>query len=273
MGVSVYILSISVDYFVNSVIPESTYYAIAIPLLIVAFYGAVKGIETIARFGTVVIVIYLAILVVIVLSLFQNINLGYLMPVFYSGPQYFLKAVVDGINSNIQIIMVAFCAPFIKTGIKLGKTYAEWNSYASLLFLVLEFLTVIVLGPFAAKQNFPLSTMAMQSRIGVFERVDEIDMMSWIINAVFIVTFEIYLASVCLLKIGLNKHRKKVLFLITVVVYTLGYLVIGHFNGLHAITLSPLVTVVTLIAIIAIPFVILLADILKGRVAGNEKAT
>jgi spore germination protein (amino acid permease) len=269
---AIYLLATFHNYYVNFILPESMYYAIAIPLLIVAFYGAVKGIETIARFGSIVIILYLIIVAVIGLSLIPQINFDFLFPMLYNGPKVFLGAVLSGVNSNLQIVFLAFCAPFLKLGTKLGKIYTKWNVIAMLLFLMLEFLTVTVMGPFAAKQNFPLPELALLSQVGVFERLDAVDMISWILNTVLSVTFYVYIATVCLLKTGLNKHRKIITFLIVTVVFAVAYFVTPFFTVLHIITINPLMTVGTLTAIILLPFTILLADLIKGRVASNEKA-
>lgn len=271
VALSIYIKTIFQEFFVNNVIPEFSYYAIAIPLLIVAFYGAVKGIETIARFSGIVILFYLIILTIITISLVPSINYGYLFPAFYTGPKIFMNAVINGINSNIQIVLLAFCAPFLKAGTKLGKLYTKWNMLAMLLFFGLEFLSIVVLGPFAAKQYFPLIILSMQSRVGVFERIDAFDMISWILNTILMVTFFVYLATNCMLKAGLNKHRKLVAFLIVAVIFGLTQYLPQYFIALHGITLSPYVTVITLTAIILVPILILVTDLIKGRVASNEK--
>jgi len=269
---AVYMHATFQDFFVNAIIPESTYYDIAIPLLVVAFYGAVKGIEAIARFGSIVIIAYLIILSIIAISLIPHIDFNNLLPVFYNGPQYFWGAVLNGFNSNIQIVFLIFCAPFLKSGTKTGKLYAKWNVFAMLLFLGLEFLTVAVMGPFVAIQNYPLSTLAMQSRVGVFERIDAIDMISWILNIVLMVTFYVYFAAGCLMKVGLNKHKKLITFLIVAIIFAATDYASNFFVGVHTVTLNPYISVLTLTAMILVPFLILIADMIKRRVAGNEKA-
>jgi hypothetical protein len=140
-----------------------------------------------------------------------------------------------------------------------------------LLFFGLEFMTVAVMGPFGAIQNYPLSTLAMQSRVGVFERIDSIDMISWIMNAVLMITFYVYFAVGCLLKVGLNKHRKLIAFLTVSVVFAASKFISALFISLHAVAINPFVTALTLTAMILVPFLILIADLIKRRAAGNEK--
>ena len=90
------------------------------------------------------------------------LNFNYLTPMLYDGPRVFLSAVLNGINSNLEILFLSFCAPFLKTGTKTGKLFTRWNIYSTLLILTVELLTVLVMGPFAAKQNYPLATLAIQ---------------------------------------------------------------------------------------------------------------
>ena len=269
---AIYMMGNFQDFYVNAIIPESSYLAIALPMLFVALYGAVKGIEAIARFGSIVIMIYLIILSIITLSLLPRINFSYLFPAFYNGPGVFLNAVLSGYNQNFQIVFLLFCAPFLKSGTGTGKLFSKWNIISSLLYLALEFLTVTVMGPFAGRQKFPLSTLAMQSRLGVFERIETVDMISWILNAILIITVFIHFAVSCLLKMGLNKYRKPIAFLVAAAVFVTSMYVTNCFLPLHAFTLSPVTTLVTTVAVIFLPFLILMTDLIKRRVAGNEKA-
>lgn len=270
LSLAIYINTMFEEYFGNVIIPEAGYIAIAIPLLVVAFYGAAKGIESIARFGSVVIVAYVVIVTIIFLSVIPNIDMDYLKPIFYNGPSVFIKAVLSGINSNMQILFLAFCAPFLKEGTKPGKIFAKWNIIASLMFLVLEFVIIIVMGPFAAKQNYPISTLAMQSKVGVFERIDAFDMIAWILETLLMVTFFVYLSVGCVLKVGFNKHRKWIAFFVVAAVFAIAPFFKKHFIYLHAITLSPMVTIITMLAIILIPLLVLTADIIKRRASANE---
>lgn len=260
------------NFYVNNINTDSDYYAIVIPLLIVCVYGAIKGIESIARFGSLVIVFYLIILSIIAISLIPQYNPHYFLPLLYHGPKYFLGSVVNGLNSNFQILLFAFSAPFLKSGTKTGKLFSLWNVFASLLYLLLVLLTIFVLGPFAAKQNFPLYTLSVQSQLGVFERVDYVDMISFIINETLILMIFLYFCMMCLTKIGVNRHRKIVPMLSAVVLVLAGLYFSSRFELMQGITLSPYTTAFTIIAIIVIPLILLLADLIKRRVSDEKTA-
>jgi spore germination protein KB len=254
-------------YFVNSVIPNSHFLAIAIPMAVVCLYGAVKGIESISRFGGYVMITYAVILGVIFISLIPSINLGYLFPLLYNGPQIALKAFVSGFNSSMQILFLAFCAPYLRSGTNLTKLYAKWNVIAMLMFLFLEFLMVVVMGPFGAKQNFPLQMLATQSEIGVFERLDAVDMTSWILNTTLNTTFYIYLAVMCLTKMGLNGRRRLVTVIVVVIVFVATQFVSTNYDLLHKVTFTTPITILSIFAMLVVPLVLLIADAVKRRVA------
>lgn len=62
---------------------------ITVPMLIAAVYGAVKGIESISRFGLFVFVIYLLVSLVMYLSVLPDLKMDYLRPLLYNGPRVF----------------------------------------------------------------------------------------------------------------------------------------------------------------------------------------
>lgn len=260
-------------FFVNSVIPEIGYAAIAIPILLISFYGAVKGIESLMRFGGLVIAVYLIILIVLDASLIPSVNLDFLFPQLYSGPQYLLKAVLNGVNSNMQIVFLAFCAPYLKPGTRMGRIFSKWNVIAMLIFLGLEFFIVTVLGPFGAKQVTPLFTLSMQSKIGVFERLDMVDAVSWILNTVLLTAFFIYLAATCFNKMGFRRRNKLITFIVTAIIFASVYYFSSSRQFLDQITFSPYLTAVTVAAQIVLPLIILLADVLKGRFTAYESTS
>jgi spore germination protein (amino acid permease) len=259
------------NFFINTVIPDSNFNSVAIPMLfVVCFYGAVKGIETIVRFSSIGIVIYLVVVSMIIISLIPSIKLDYLSPQFYNGPGVFLKAIWAGFNSNPQILFLAFCIPFLKIGTKTGKLFMKWNIFAMVLFFLLEFVSITVMGPYGAKQNYPLSALSMLSQISVFERLDAIDMVSWILNAVIYTTFYIYLMSSCILKFGFNKHKKIVIFLCVVVIFFLSKLEDSVSTEIHDVYTNPILTGVTVFLLIVLPITLLLADVIKRRIVNEE---
>lgn len=253
------------EFYVNSLIPESGYLEIAVPLLIVCFLGSVKGVETIARFGGLAFLIYLIVVFTIGGSLAPSVDLNLLLPQFYSGPGIFLRAVIGGVNSNMQIVLLAFCAPYIKSGTSMGKIYARWNMIAMGFFLLLEFLVVTVMGSYGARQVFPLYTLSLQSKIDVFERLDSVDMIAWILETVFAITFYVYMTTMCLTKLGINGKRRLVNVGVLLALLAAGGLLMKYDYLLKGVAFSPYLTAYTLLSQILLPLLLLTADIVKER--------
>lgn len=253
------------EFYVNSLIPESSYLEIAVPILVVCFLGSVKGMETIARFGGLAFLIYLIVVILIDVSLLPSVDPQFLLPQFYKGPGIFLRTVLSGVNSNMQIVLLAFCAPYIKSGTGMGKIYARWNMITMGLFLLLEFFVVTVMGAYGARQVFPLYTLSLQSKIDVFERLDSVDVIAWILESVFVITFYVYLTTMCLTKIGINGRRRLVNLGVLLVLLAACGLLMKYNYLLKSVTFSPYVTAYTLLSQILLPLLLLTVDIVKER--------
>ncbi len=198
-------------YFTDSMIPEASAFAILIPLAAIAAYGAFKGMESIARFGTIIFVIWAVSFGILTLSLIPSIrpsvSFHFLLPLFYNGPGIFFKELIVQMNDNIQIVSLAFCASFFRSGTKTGKAFVIWNTSTFAFVLGLFTLCVAMLGPYLSSQFFPMQSISAQSTIGVFDRLDSVYSMSWTFNVVLTVTFYTCLQLQCLQKMGLNGHR------------------------------------------------------------------
>lgn len=256
--------------FTNAVIPESQEYAISIPLLIVCMYGAAKGIESVSRFGTFVFALYVLILIFNMISLLPRAQMGYLFPLFYNGPRVFLQSLNSMFNSSVQILTLAVCASFLKPGSNVRKVFSYYNVFASLLLFLYTFLAVMVMGPYTSKQVFPLFTLSELSKVGVFERLDSLEMVLWIFDTILAVTVYIFLAANMPTKFGLNKYRKVVIVLIGAAVYFLAPVISHNYLMYQSCMGSLYATAIVVTLIVIIPLIILITDIIKEKVKKNE---
>ena len=238
----------------------------------VCVYGAVKGIEAIARFGSITAIFYVLIIIIISLSLLPLFHFSYVKPMFYNGPKNFVSFSLINFNVSIQIVLLAFLAPFKREG-NLGKTYFIWNILSVLFLFLLELSIVTVLGAFGAKQLYPLQTLAKLSKVGDFERLDSFDMISWFLNSVLTVTIYIYLAVVCLLKVGLNKYRKLISIICGIGIYFLANIISSNFNTIQKMISGVPFAGITTLFVAVIPLIILAVDLLKERVLQNDNKT
>lgn len=264
-------------YLNDAVLVDAKIYAILLPLLVISVYIAAKGIEGLLRFGTVVFVIYAAVMVFLTCTLIPSIrpSVGprFLLPLFFNGPNIFVKELIAQFNGNVDIVYLAFCAPFFKSGVKLGKVFAKWDLLMFVLMLVLFVLCVAVLGPFGANQFFPLQYLAAQSTVSVFDRLDPLYGMSWMLNTVLSVSFFLYLQVQCLSKIGMNKHRRVIIVIVGVLDTVGAYFLSNYDNVATEYLLNWFYVGANLMAIVVLPLILLIGSLtVRGKGPAHEMA-
>lgn len=257
------------NYFTIIVIPDVNSYVIGILLVTVCIYGAIKGIEAIMRMGSFAAVIYILTFIIILISLSPMINLDYLKPLLFNGTKILKESCIMNYNLSTQIATLAFLAPFMHKGKSIGKTYAGWNVVSIIVLFLLEFNTITVSGAYGAKQQYPLGLLSALSKISVFEHLDAIDMVSWILNTVLAVTIYIYLAVDCLLKIGLNSHRKLLAVVSGAAVIIAAPCISRNFVNLQSFMVSGATSFAVTAFTVVIPLIILTVDLIKEKVVRN----
>lgn len=256
--------------YINAVTVEAQEYEVSIPILIVCVYGAVKGLETIVRFGFFNLILYAVILIFNFIALVPQINLGYLFPMFYNGPGIFLKALESMFNGNIQILLLGVFAAYLRPQDKVGKVYGYSNTLTMSVLFVITLLTIIVMGPFASKQIFPLFTLSQLSKLSVFERLDSVQMVLWILDVILTVTVYLFIIANICSKFGLNHQRKIITALAGAAVYFLAPLISHNYLLYQKLTGGVLMSAVVILLLIVIPMIVLLTDIIKEKVNKNE---
>lgn len=257
------------NFFVTTVIPDAKVLPTVLLLLVVCVYGAVKGIESIARVSSIIAILYLLTFLIIFLSLSSWIKFSYVKPLFYDGPKLLIDSSFMNFNLSTQIILLAFLASFQRKG-STSKTYFLWNLLSMAVLFLLEFSIVIVLGAYGAKQIYPLELLSRLSKISIFERLDAFHMIPWILNSVITVTINIYLAVLCLLNAGLNKYRKLAAVIIGLIVIFPSLMISDKFEDLQKMICDIKTAGMLSILIIIIPVIILIVDIIKRRVMQIE---
>lgn len=252
-------------FFINDIISDARPYQIIIPILIVCVYGAVKGIETIARFSTIVFAIYILVILMIVLTETGIIRLDYLVPLMANGPQYAVKAFVYGFNDNIEILFLAEAAQYLRKEVGVGRTYAWYNVISMVLLFAIEAMMVLVMGPFAGKQLFPLKTLSQFSVIGIFGRLDYFYMNAWILDSVLSVTFYLKLIVDVMTKLGLNGYIKIVAVISSLALGFGSPYISAKFIEMQRSANSPMSTFITLLFVFLLPLFILLVGWVKKK--------
>lgn len=277
-GMNVWLTQVTFQYyFVDSVNTDIKFYALFLPLLVLVVYAVYKGIESIARFGGIVFIIYMVIMVLLVITLVPSIrpSIGprFLLPFFYNGPGIFLKEMMAQFSANTQIVSLAFFAPFLRSGIKLGNVYLKWNTITFVIMAVLFLLCVAVLGPFASSQFFPLQILSSESTVSVFDRLDSLFALAWMLNTVLTVIVDTYLQVQCIIKMGWNRHRLLLVAIVGVLNMLVVYLIQIQELTVHAVNMNFYWSGIAMVAMLVLPLILLIADRMKQRgKAANEAA-
>lgn len=264
-------------YFSDNIISEMKLYGILLPLMLLAVYAVCRGVESIMRFGRIVFVVFAAVMLVLTATLIPEIrpSVGprFMLPLFFHGPGIFLKELMAQFNSGMQIINLAFFAPFFRSGVKLGRVYLRWNIIAYIMLAILFTLCVAVLGPFGANQFFPLQYLAAESTLSVFDRLDSLFSMSWMLNVVLEVAVNTYLQTQCIVRMGWNKHRVLLVFLVGILNAVFVYVMVHGARLVYSITLNWYWLGFNVLVIIVLPLILLIGDRrAKGGKTAHEAA-
>lgn len=251
-------------YFIDNIISEMPLYGILLPLMVIAVYAVYRGAESITRFGRIVFIIFSGVMVVLTVTLIPSIrpSVGprFLLPLFYNGPGVFLKELMAQFNSGMQIINLAFLAPFFRSGVKLGKVYLKWTTIAYIMIGILFALCVAVLGPFGASQFFPLQYLAAQSTISVFDRLDSLFSMSWMLNVVLAVIINTYLQTRCIVRMGWNKHQLLLAVAVGIFNTTIIYFMVHGGGTVFQVALNWYWLGFNVLVILVLPLILLIGD-------------
>lgn len=260
------------NFFADAVIPDVQSYVVGIFLIIICFYGAVKGIETIARVGSIAAVIYIIVLVIIALTLLKDMDLGLIKPMLYKGTEYLKGAFFMNYNLNTQIIALAFLSPYILKSQSRVKMYCIWNVLAMVILFGLEFTVITVMGAFSAAHNYPLEVISMLASISTFERIDTFNLISFIFNVVINIGLDIFLCAECLTRIKIFKKRWVAVALSSIIVYVASIYVSHNFSMIQGIMISGYLSIAVTVLTVAIPLIVLIIDLMGGKVAQNERS-
>lgn len=251
--------------FNDTAIPDVSHYVTGLMLMIVCIYGTIKGIEVIVRLGSITFVVYVLTFIIVFLTIMSQIDLDSLKPVLYKGTSYLISCSVINYNLSLQIIALAFLAPFMRKGRSLAKTYSEWNVLTIIMLFLIEFYIITVTGAYGAQQIYPLETLITLSQISFFKNLDSIDMVATILNTITAVSLYIYLAVSCLLKTGLNKHRRILALVSGVIVFFMAPYISDNFSTLQSVICSGFLSIGVTVFTFLIPLIILMIDIIKER--------
>lgn len=194
------------ELFISTVIfPNSELHIMIFLLLCAALYAALKGIEAIGRTSFILLWILGLSVVFILLTVTDEFLITNLQPVFTEGisPIFGFSFYVS--VRAVELLTLYISYPEIK-GSKVKLTFS-WIAVFSLVTALI--LTVLsgVTGEYGNDQIFPLYTLTVIAKFGIFERLDDILTGVWVLCIFIHVAFLLYCSLSCLRQ-GLGKIKK-----------------------------------------------------------------
>ncbi|MCH5325428.1 MAG: GerAB/ArcD/ProY family transporter [Eubacterium sp.] len=237
-----------------------------------AFYGALKGFSAISRCSIFALVIFAVLLILIAVTSGDTMDFTYLYPSFVRDNDYFVRSMLAEISSCSEILVFAVFCGNIRT-----KPNRAVFFYLAAALAVLEGLTLLynlALGPYLTALEYPMYYISSLSDIVVFQRLDGIDAVVWVLCG--IIKLAVLLAAAHNIFTSFGKAPDKIRQTVILAVYTAAVLAAAYYLGtdkgrydqFEAVTHLPIHIVA---AGTLIPLVVLIAGKKKPTAKGEEK--
>ncbi|MFI3207381.1 MAG: GerAB/ArcD/ProY family transporter [Clostridia bacterium] len=167
------------NLFINTIFPDAPPIILASLLLLASVYGAIKGVEAVARASYFVFVFALIGLVLIVLGSFYLIDIDKREVFFYNGTDDMLwntVVIFSRISTLPQLAILIFC---VKDKAKITGFFTSQICVATACALIFVIL-VLCMGRFASTQIYPIYTLFTVAKLKPLERLDSIFSFVWL---------------------------------------------------------------------------------------------
>ena len=161
----------------------------------VALYGALRGIETVARCATCVFVVLLLGCGLVFSIVSRRFSPDNLEPLFSGGISQAGHGVLLFLARTSIFADMAVLLPQVKGRKKLG--FAGWMLGTSLFVGVTVLLIVGCLGRYAYTQNFPVYVLASITEVRSLQRLDAVFTGVWMMGLVIKLACDLYACRVC----------------------------------------------------------------------------
>jgi spore germination protein KB len=185
-------------------LPFTPIWAIALPLLMLCAYLAVKGIKPIAITYSVLIPLIVFLIVFMAVFTFKWRHLNLLLPLFSEGTRPIVEGTITTIRTSMALFLVLLLKPHTEGTFK-WKHFVLLLSVISLFFINAAMSVLTIFGPYeASKQRFPLFTQWRLVRISSFvEHLDFLSIYQWLCSTTILISVGLFLIGDLLT----SKHR------------------------------------------------------------------
>ena len=169
-------------YASSTIFSEAPTVLLVVLLELVCGYAVFKGVQAIARTGVVVAAVLAVFITAVGFSVWQYAAFTFLYPVLVEDGGSFVNEVILQLGLNVELLIV----PVLIGEVRSRPQQAVYWYIPVILILIelMHFLGTVVLGPYLSQVDFPFFLLSALSDIGLFQRLDGIDVAVWILACI-----------------------------------------------------------------------------------------
>lgn len=250
--------------FINeTVYQESSGIMILLLFLAMVIFAVHLGIEPISRISIFIVALLIAALAVLSFSLVSQFEMGNLYSPLYDGWKPVLHSAFVTLSNNIEILAIAVLVPYVK-----GDCTWSFHRYVWLVLVGLEFIVFVAtaaMGDYASTQRYPFFSMTRTAGFSLFQVLDSVYMVVWILTAFVRGALWLFVGKYCLGKLVRQPVRKRMPVICGIVSGTAALVISA--KGEYFERLSAIWYVAIPMAILGflIPLILLLLSFLRKR--------
>lgn len=263
IAVDCYYLSFFHIFTVNVLDPYIPFWLIAVSVMTVSVYGALQGIESLARTALIILVVILTGMLFLFATVTPRINFQNLYPLLYEGTGQMWTGVLQVLGRSTCFPIMAMLLPQVSGNRKLG--FFLWNLILYLFMAIGLFMIVASMGSYADQQLFPFFSLASIAGIRPFQRMDAIFIGIWLSGLFLKIATDLYLAAQCCIKTFGRKSGKISILCGAALVATGAVLISSNRQWYQMLFSLKLTLPLTCLAAFLLPVALLIADLIKYR--------
>ena len=186
------------NFITNTMNPPIPITTLAITLIVIACYGAYKGIEGLARASSIIFFIIVLSSMFIIFSLIPNLNMQNFKPFLYEGSESMWKGTIYMLSHESAIPLMAMLLPFTKGRTKYGIIF--WNIGVYTLVSIGIFMMAGTMGDYLKTQLFPVYTVLSIAKVSELQHLDSIYLGLWITSIFIKIALFLNVSSECVKK-------------------------------------------------------------------------
>lgn len=243
--------------------PDMSRIALAVVLVLCVFFAASCGFQAIARAAGVAAVVLLLLLIFLALALLPDMKSLHFLSPFYYGTEAVVRGAVMELPRCLEVSVIGLLLPYVNGNAHKG--YAAWTAVLSAALVLMQATVTGVLGDFADGVRFPFYAAVTAADVGFLQRMDIVALAVWMIALFVKMAFYATLYMSSAQRLFGEKHKPLLAWAGGIAVFAAGTLFAGMAAKAPPEVAMPFFIVLAGIFAVAVPLILVLADILQER--------